>query len=116
AEKQIDIAKGGHYPTLSLYAQTGSASDRGINGQRNGPRSIDSAVGLQLSIPLFSGGEISSQVREQTSRLQQARYIYESAKRQAVQSTQQYFSGEISGLSRIEARSEERRVGKEWRS
>ncbi|HLU18827.1 MAG TPA: TolC family outer membrane protein [Pusillimonas sp.] len=103
AEKQIDIAKGGHYPTLSLYAQTGSASDRGINGQRNGPRSIDSAVGLQLSIPLFSGGEISSQVREQTSRLQQARYIYESAKRQAVQSTQQYFSGVISGLSRIEA-------------
>src|SRR5690606_36587050 len=97
AEKQIDIAKGGHYPTLSLYAQTGSASDRGINGQRNGHRSIDSAVGLQLSIPLFSGGEISSQVREQTSRLQQARYIYESAKRQAVQSTQQYFSGEISG-------------------
>jgi len=102
-EKQIDIAKGGHYPTLSLYAQTGSASDRGINGQRNGPRSIDSAVGLQLSIPLFSGGEISSQVREQTSRLQQARYIHESAKRQAVQSTQQYFSGVISGLSRIQA-------------
>lgn len=102
-EKQIDIAKGGHYPTLSLYAQTGSASDRGIYGQRNGPRSIDSAVGLQLSIPLFSGGEISSQVREQTSRLQQARYVYESAKRQAVQSTRQYFSGVMSGLSRIQA-------------
>src|SRR5690606_10581886 len=25
-EKQISIAKSGHYPTLSLYAQTGSAS------------------------------------------------------------------------------------------
>ena len=102
-EKQIDIAKSGHYPTLSLYAQTGSASDRGIYGQRNGPRSLDSTVGLQLSIPIFSGGEISSQVREQTSRLQQARYIYEAAKRQAVQSTQQYFSGVTSGLSRIHA-------------
>lgn len=102
-EKQIDIAQSGHYPTLSLYAQTGSASDRGIYGQRNGPRSLDSAVGLQLSIPIFSGGEISSQVREQTSRLQQARYIHEAAKRQAVQSTQQYFSGVTSGLARIEA-------------
>src|SRR5690606_31542379 len=61
-EKQIDIARSGHYPTLSLYAQTGSASDQGIHGQRNGPRSLDSAVGLQLSIPIFSGGEISSQV------------------------------------------------------
>lgn len=102
-EKQIDIAQSGHYPTLSLYAQTGSASDRGIYGPRNGPRSIDSAVGLQLSIPIFSGGEVSSQVREQTSRLQHARYIHEAAKRQAVQSTQQYFSGVTSGLSRIEA-------------
>src|SRR5690606_34619570 len=63
----------------------------------------DSAVGLQLSIPIFSGGEISSQVREQTSRLQEARYVHEAAKRQAVQSTQQYFSGVTSGLSRIQA-------------
>ncbi|HUH88536.1 MAG TPA: TolC family outer membrane protein [Pusillimonas sp.] len=102
-EKQIDIAQSGHYPSVSLYAQTGSASDRGIYGQRNGPRSLDSVVGLQLSIPIFSGGEVSSQVREQTSRLQQARYIYEAAKRQAVQSTQQYFSGVISGLARIQA-------------
>lgn len=102
-EKQIDIAKSGHYPTLSLYGQTGSASDRGIHGQRNGPRSLDSAVGLQLSIPIYSGGEISSQVREQASRLQQARHVHEAAKRQAVQSTQQYFSGVTSGLSRIEA-------------
>src|SRR3546814_21000005 len=35
-EKQIDIAKSQHYPTLSLRAQTGSPSDRGLyypNGQ-----------------------------------------------------------------------------------
>jgi len=101
--KQIDIAKGGHYPSLSLYAQTGTASNRGILGQNSGPRSLDSAVGLQLSIPIFSGGGISSQVREQTSRLQQARYELEAAKRQAVQSTQQYFSGVVSGLAQIEA-------------
>lgn len=102
-EKQIDIASSGHYPTLNLYGQTGSASDRGIYGQRSGARSLDSVVGLQLSIPIFTGGEISSQVREQTSRLQQARYTYEAAKRQAVQATQQYFAGVTSGLARIQA-------------
>lgn len=103
SEKQIDIAKSGHAPTLSLYAQTGSTSDRGIYGVQNGPRSLDTTVGLQLSIPIYSGGEVSSQVREQTSRLQQARYELEAAKRQAVQSTQQYFSGVTSGLAQIEA-------------
>lgn len=102
-EKQMDIAKSEHYPKLHLQAQTGTASDRGLYGLNDGPRSLDSTVGVQLSIPLFTGGEISSVVREQASRLQQARYELENAKRQAVQSTQQYFSGVISGLAQIEA-------------
>lgn len=102
-EKQIDIAKSSHYPTLQLQAQTGSASDRALYGDNGGPRAIQSSIGLQLSIPLFAGGGISSQVREQTSRLQQARYEFEAAKRQAVQSTQQYFSGVISGLAQVNA-------------
>ncbi|NYT65592.1 TolC family outer membrane protein [Alcaligenaceae bacterium] len=103
AEQQINIAKSQHYPRLSLEAQTGSASDRGIHGPRSGPRSVDSSVGLMLSIPVFTGGEISSVVREQSSRLQQARYQLEDAKRLAVQNTRRYFSGVTSGLARIDA-------------
>ncbi|KAA0890683.1 TolC family outer membrane protein [Pusillimonas sp. ANT_WB101] len=102
-EKQIDIAKSNHYPRLSLQAQTGSASDQGINADRSGPRSLNSSIGLQLSIPIYAGGEISSTVREQTSRLQQARYELEDARRVAVASTQRYFSGVTSGLARVEA-------------
>lgn len=102
-EKQIDIAKSQHYPTLQLQAQTGSASDNGLYSPDGGPRSLDTTVGLQLSIPIFTGGEISSVVREQSSRLQQARYQLEDARRQAIQSTQQYFSGVTSGLAQIEA-------------
>src|SRR5690606_18931841 len=44
-EKQIDIAKSQHYPTLHLQAQTGSASDRGLYYPNGGPRSLDSTVG-----------------------------------------------------------------------
>ncbi|NYT62699.1 TolC family outer membrane protein [Alcaligenaceae bacterium] len=102
-EKQIDIAKSQHYPTVNLRAQTGSASDRSLYNTGGGPRSLDSTIGLQLSIPIFTGGEISSVVREQTSRLQQARYLLEDAKRQAVQSTQQYYSGVTSGLAQVSA-------------
>lgn len=104
-EKQLDIARTEHYPRLQLQAQTGSASDRGIHGTRPnaGPRSLDSTIGLVLSIPLYTGGELSSVVREQTSRLQQARYELEAARRNARQSTQQYFSGVTSGLARVGA-------------
>lgn len=105
SEKQLDIEKSGHYPSLKLEAQTGSATDRGLYGTRpnSGPRSIDSSVGVTLSVPLFTGGELSSKVREQSSRLQQHRAQYEGAKRMARQNTQQYFSGVVSGHQRINA-------------
>ena len=104
-EKQLDMARSERYPRLALQAQTGSASDRGIYGTRPdpGPRSLDSTVGLVLSIPLYTGGEISSVVREQTSRLQQVRYEFEAARRNARQATQQHFSGVTSGLARVSA-------------
>lgn len=104
-EKELDIARSEHYPRLQLQAQTGSASDRGMLGTRPnpGPRSLDSTVGLVLSIPLYTGGELSSVVREQTSRLQQARYELEAARRNARQAAQQYFSGVTSGLARVSA-------------
>src|SRR5690606_15189909 len=103
-EKNIDIAKSGHKPVLELQAQTGTASNRSIYGvDQGGPRSLDTTIGLQLSIPIFAGGGISSQVREQTSRLQQARYDLEATKRQTLQSTQQYFSGVTSGLAQVQA-------------
>ena len=103
AESRISIARSGHYPTLSLQAQTGSASDNRLYSNNQGPRSLNSSIGLQLSIPLYSGGGISSEVREQTLRLQQARYQFEAAKRLATQSAQQYFAGVVSGLSQIQA-------------
>ncbi len=104
AEKRIEIAKSEHYPTVELRAQTGSGSDRFLyQDQLRGPRPLNSSVGVTLSIPLFAGGGISSVVREQTSRLQAARYDLEAAKRQAIQSTLEYFSGVTSGLARIRA-------------
>jgi len=100
-QKQIDIAKSEHYPRVDLYAQTGTASNRGIHGPNTQPRSLDSSVGLQLSIPIFSGGGVSSRVREQTSRLQQSRYDYEAAKRQAINEAQLHFANVQSGLAQI---------------
>ena len=104
-EKQRDMAKRERLPQLHLQAQTGSISDRGLRGTgaNRGPRSLDSSVGLVLSMPLFTGGELSSVVREESSRLQQRRYELEGARRNARQLTEQYFSGVTTGLARIEA-------------
>lgn len=103
-EKQVSAASSQHYPTLALKAQTGSASDQTLYGpQGGGPRSINSSVGLELSIPLYTGGRVSSQVREQSSRLQQARYEFQHARQQAIQQSRQYYTGVQTGLARIQA-------------
>lgn len=105
AEKQRDIAKSEYYPRVHLQAQTGTASDRGIygTGPDPGPRSLDSSVGIVLSMPLYTGGELSSVVREQSSRTQQARAEWEAAKRVAEQTTKEHFSRVLSGRSQVAA-------------
>ncbi|ALQ07078.1 outer membrane channel protein TolC [Pseudoalteromonas sp. 20-92] len=59
AKDQIELAKAGHYPKLTLSASYG---DSLTDTQRNGvnfddqPRSDSSSVGLNFSVPLYSGG------------------------------------------------------------
>lgn len=66
----IKIQEGGHYPTLDLqgsYSKTNN--DATADSQ---PTGQNSAISLNLSLPLYQGGLISSQTR-------QAEYEYETA-------------------------------------
>ena len=59
AKDQIELAKAGHYPKLTLSASYGdSLTDNQINGANfdDQPRSDSSSVGLNFSVPLYSGG------------------------------------------------------------
>ncbi|AZY50410.1 TolC family outer membrane protein [Bordetella avium] len=102
AGSDIEIARSGHYPTLNLRASSGSASDGSLRNGGAG-RPIDNSVGLTLSIPIYSGGGISSQVSEKVQLEQKARQDYENAKRESLRATQQYFNGVLTGLARVRA-------------
>ncbi|WP_372627985.1 outer membrane channel protein TolC, partial [Arsukibacterium sp.] len=62
AQNDIENAKAGHYPTLSLDASYGTEdgeADRKFNGMvqsSNPPRFDNSSIGLNLRVPLYSGG------------------------------------------------------------
>jgi outer membrane protein len=101
AQREIQVARSGHYPTLSLRATSGSAE--GQHREAAGGRAIDSSIGLVLSVPIYSGGGVSSQVTEKVQLQQKAREDYEAARRQAVQEARQYYTGVVSGLARIAA-------------
>lgn len=65
AEKEIDIRKGEHYPTLSATAARRRAWEP-YGGYSFGSRNYADTIGVEVEIPIFSGGLTSSRVREAT--------------------------------------------------
>ncbi len=63
-----------------------------------------SSIGLQLNIPLYSGGLTSSQVRESYQRLNQAEQSRESLRRQVVQNTRNLYRAVNTDVEQVQAR------------
>ncbi|WP_394192686.1 outer membrane channel protein TolC [Pseudoalteromonas atlantica] len=71
AKDQIDLAQAGHYPKLTLSASYGdSLSDTARNNMK--PRGDSTTVGLNFSVPIYSGGAT-------TAATDQARAFYVAA-------------------------------------
>ena len=67
AQEEIKVLKGGHYPTLELVLNAvNTETDGSVYG---GGSEIENAdIALKLNFPLFSGGAVSSQVRQATQK------------------------------------------------
>lgn len=102
AEADVEIAKGGNYPTVSVFASSSSNTLGNIVVQPyyNG-RTVDNVVGVMINVPIYTGGAVSSRVAEKSELQQKATYDLEAAKRAALQQSQLYFNGVTAGLARI---------------
>jgi outer membrane protein len=102
AAQEIKKADAGHYPTLDAV---GSLTDNYGNSSAQGIGSDIKAlvVGLQLNVPLYQGGGISSRVREAVAGQERARQDLESARRTVALQTREAFLGVTSGLGQIKA-------------
>ena len=73
SEKNLKVAKAGHYPTVDLQASYGKSKVDGSGGSesfysRDGT-TTQGVIGLKLSVPLYAGGGIQAGVRQQRSLL-----------------------------------------------
>ena len=68
AEREVDSRRSGHYPTIDAIASRSRNWDKGGYPygatQNDGMRSYSDSIGVEISIPIFSGGMTSSRVRE----------------------------------------------------
>jgi len=67
---EVNIQKSGHYPTLGLQASKRDMDNDSLRSDSGSPFSpadtenISEGIGLQLNIPIYSGGQTSSRVRQ----------------------------------------------------
>ena len=112
AEETLRQRKAGHAPTLDAVAsyQKGDNDRLGFtnSGTLGAPRYSGDveqrSIGLQLNIPLYSGGLTSSQVREAYERLGQSEQLRESLRRQVVQNTRNLFRAINTDVETVQAR------------
>ncbi len=114
AALEVDRARAANYPTVDLvasYGRSGSTGGGSTNlsgstggGSINASRDQRSgSFGLQLNVPLYQGGIVSSRVREAVALLERARQDSEFARRNAVTGAQDGFSGIISAAASVKA-------------
>lgn len=103
ARKEIKLQKSGHLPTLDLVARRDFASSGGRFGQF---LQHSTSVGVQLNVPLYQGGFVSSKTREAHKRLEQEIQRLEQVRRRTQQLTRQAYLGVISGISQVKALSQ----------
>jgi outer membrane protein len=103
ATLEIERAKAANYPTVDLV---GSYNAQGSNGSISANYSSDSRlgqIGVQVAVPLYTGGFNSSKIREAVAAQERARQELETARRQALFLAQTGYTGVTSAVASVKA-------------
>lgn len=101
ARQEIDKSRSGHLPTLDAVAQWSDSKSESITNTSS--RYTNTTLGLQLNVPLYTGGYISSQVRQSQALLTRAEQNLESGRRDLGMRVYKEFRGMIESISKIRA-------------
>jgi outer membrane protein len=110
ARDNVSSARGGHFPSLDLVASGYKVSSDGTSinsdGTPYGSSTLDQnqrTIGLQLTFPLYSGGIVSSQVRQAVYQHRAAKERVERVARQTEHDARDAYLGVLSEISRVKA-------------
>jgi outer membrane protein len=102
ANREVERRRYGHYPTLDAVASyTDARANSSVQGI--GSEIRQGVVGLQFQVPLYTGGALSSQVREAVANKTKAEQELEQSRRSATLATQQAYLGVTAGLAQVQA-------------
>jgi len=106
---EVNIQKSGHYPTLGLQASKRDMDNNSLRSDSGSPFSpadtenISAGIGLQLNIPIYSGGQTSSRVRQAVAQHRAAKEKLERIARETTRKARDAYLGIISGIATVKA-------------
>ncbi len=104
SRREIEKQRAGHYPTLDLVATRGQTAVGGsVIPGGTGTDGKSSTIGLQLAVPLFAGGAVSSRDREAAALSEKSRADLDNARRSATLGARQAYLGVTAGLAQVRA-------------
>ncbi|HLT26842.1 MAG TPA: TolC family outer membrane protein [Zeimonas sp.] len=101
ARREIERRRYAKYPTVDLVGSLARNENAALNAI--GLRTNTATVGVQLSMPLYTGGGIEAGMREAAALLDRSRFDLETTRRQVEQATRQAYLGVNSSLAQVSA-------------
>jgi outer membrane protein TolC len=101
AHQEVKKAGSGHYPTLDAVAQWSRSESENVLNFQSGY--TNAAIGLQLNIPIYSGGYVSSTVRQALAGQEHAAQALEAGRRDLGVRVYKEFRGVTENIPRIKA-------------
>lgn len=101
ADKEIAKAQSGHAPTLDGVLQWSDSGNENVT--RLNSRFVNSAIGVQLVVPLYQGGYVSSQVRQAVAEKTRAEEALEATRRDLGLRVHKEYRGMTEGELKVKA-------------
>ncbi|WP_027996697.1 TolC family outer membrane protein [Simplicispira psychrophila] len=111
AQLEIDKAQAGHKPTLDAIAQWSRSSSDSVTSVNS--RYDNKTLGLQLNVPLYAGGYVSSTVRQAVAAHERAREVLEATRLDLGVRVHREFRAMTEGVLRIQALEQAVRSGEQ---
>ena len=100
ARREVQKQRAGHLPSVDMVARHSLNSTGGRFGSYE---NTTNSIGVQVNVPLFQGGFVSSRVRETHEQLNAELERLEQERRNAQRLTRQAYLGVIFGISQVKA-------------
>lgn len=100
----VEVARGGHYPTVDAVASYGyTDAGGGSSAIRGGFNSSQAAIGVEVNVPIYLGGGTDSRIREAQYRYTESRERLEEVRRSVSRDASDAYRGVKTALERVRA-------------